>query len=238
MPRRRRKSRISKRARRYVRRGRSKRRALLRRRRRRLPLAGYPKKKVVRLRYVTQVVINPPVGSIAYHQFNLNGMFDPDRTGIGHQPRGFDQQMLGYQHYTVIGSKISATYTPVTAGTSSPGYMGIYISSSSNVPHYTDPADLMETRAGAGKIVMSGASPDKQPLTVRRRWSSRKFFGTTGVVGKDLYRGSPTLNPAELAVANLWAGSISGTTDPPSMNFLVQMEFIAVLTEPNSIAPS
>jgi hypothetical protein len=34
--------------------------------------------------------------------FNLNSLWDPDRTGIGHQPYGFDNLALLYNRYRVI----------------------------------------------------------------------------------------------------------------------------------------
>lgn len=37
----------------------------------------------------------------AEQQFNLNSCFDPDRTGIGHQPLGFDQWSAFYNRYRV-----------------------------------------------------------------------------------------------------------------------------------------
>lgn len=41
--------------------------------------------------------------SNAYSQtMNLNSVFDPDRTGIGHQPYGFDQLASLYNRYRVI----------------------------------------------------------------------------------------------------------------------------------------
>jgi hypothetical protein len=39
--------------------------------------------------------------------FSANGCFDPNISGSGHQPIGFDQMMLFYNTYTVISSKIS-----------------------------------------------------------------------------------------------------------------------------------
>lgn len=51
--------------------------------------------------YATTIQLDPAVATVAYHTFALNGMYDPDITGTGHQPRGFDQMMLLYREYKV-----------------------------------------------------------------------------------------------------------------------------------------
>lgn len=41
-----------------------------------------------------------------YRNFRGNSVYDPDETGTGEQPTGFDQLMLLYNYYTVSASKI------------------------------------------------------------------------------------------------------------------------------------
>jgi len=45
-------------------------------------------------------------------------MYDPDITGTGHQPAGFDQMMLSYEHYIVTRARIWATAHNGTSNTS------------------------------------------------------------------------------------------------------------------------
>lgn len=75
--------------------------------------------------------------------YRLNGMFDPDKTGVGHQPMGFDQYMQLYHKYKVTGVKVRLNWNdPNTAGTSAPGtWVGYKV---------TNPSD---TTAIAGKTL-------------------------------------------------------------------------------------
>lgn len=46
-------------------------------------------------------------GVVSRYFLSANGAYDPNITGTGHQPLGFDQIMLMYEQYTVVRSKIS-----------------------------------------------------------------------------------------------------------------------------------
>ena len=65
-----------------------------------------PLKMAATLLYSDQITLNPAAGTVSKHVFSANGLFDPNITGVGHQPRGFDQYMALYNHYTVIGARI------------------------------------------------------------------------------------------------------------------------------------
>ncbi len=42
--------------------------------------------------------------------FRGNNIFDPDQTGVGQQPYGFDQMAALYKSYRVLGSELSVTF--------------------------------------------------------------------------------------------------------------------------------
>lgn len=62
-----------------------------------------------------------PGGQFASYVFRGNSLFDPDFTGTGHQPYGFDQWNNFYERYTVVGCSIRVqaftnTSVPANAG--------------------------------------------------------------------------------------------------------------------------
>jgi len=76
-------------------------------------LTPFPNTKLVRHKYCDQITI--PAGAAAglstLYQFRCNSMFDPDYTGVGHQPMFRDEMAAQYTYYTVLSSKIKFTFT-------------------------------------------------------------------------------------------------------------------------------
>jgi len=62
-----------------------------------------------------------------YFEVALNGMYDPDLTGAGGQPQGFDQYAAMYKYYRVVASSISFYYFNTD---------NAYITQVSIIPHY------------------------------------------------------------------------------------------------------
>lgn len=70
-------------------------------------------RSVIANRYKTKMVysdaydIQTSAGAIAWTQFRINGLYDPDITYTGHQPMGFDQLCPTlYGRYVVTGCKV------------------------------------------------------------------------------------------------------------------------------------
>lgn len=66
----------------------------------------FPVKITKWLRYSTSISLTATAGAVATYVFRANDLFDPDFTSTGHQPMGFDQLMLWYNHFCVLRSRI------------------------------------------------------------------------------------------------------------------------------------
>jgi len=66
---------------------------------------AFPKTLRVKFPYADEIFLTPGLSG-AYHLFRANDLYDPDYTATGHQPLGFDQYMLFYQHFVIVSSKI------------------------------------------------------------------------------------------------------------------------------------
>lgn len=78
----------------------------------------FPASITKRLRYSTSFTASTTSGAISAVQvFRANDLFDPDFTGTGHQPMGFDQLMQWYNHFCVVWAKITIVAKSTSATT-------------------------------------------------------------------------------------------------------------------------
>lgn len=110
------------------------RRARKARQRRRNPGTNIPRKRLggmipdrtrITLKYaVAPLAISTDSSVLNTYLFNLNSVYDPDRTGTGHQPFGFDQMATFYSKYCVVGCKWQVVFANNAVGTSQSHYVG------------------------------------------------------------------------------------------------------------------
>lgn len=70
---------------------------------------GFPDRIITRLRYDNVGSFTSTTGAIAKQVYRMNSLFDPDKTGGGHQPLYYDQLNTVYDQYAVIKSRIRHT---------------------------------------------------------------------------------------------------------------------------------
>lgn len=73
--------------------------------------SGFPDTIVTTLRYVDQRGFNAAAADDTTYTYRMNDIFDPDFTGAGHQPMGYDQLAAVYNRFQVLSSSIKLTVT-------------------------------------------------------------------------------------------------------------------------------
>jgi len=63
------------------------------------------------LRYHTNATLTVTSGAVGTYVFRANDLFDPDFTSTGHQPMGFDQMMVFYNHFAVESARIVVQFS-------------------------------------------------------------------------------------------------------------------------------
>jgi len=78
--------------------------------RNKLPLLGNQFEDKKMLYYEYGINLAGVAGILDTHYISANAVYDPDITGTGHQPIGFDQAMLFYEQWVVFRSVITVTF--------------------------------------------------------------------------------------------------------------------------------
>ena len=192
------------------------------------------KRAILKLRYCDDVSIDTTAGAAAGHVFRANSVFDPDLTAAGHQPYGFDEWSNFYNHYTVLGAKITVNYTSESALVGGVTNVGISLQAASAVT--TNPTLAKEKGSTSYGILTGLQALGKKTLS--KTFSAKKFFGVPNVIDGDRFTSGIAANPSEEAFFVVWVGSVAGADDPNPVNCAVTIEYIVALTEPKTLAQS
>lgn len=203
------------------------------------PGRGFPQSAKTQHTYGATVSLDPGLASYASHSFRANSLFDPDLTGAGHQPLGFDQYNAIYSQYTVTKTRIKVTVLKDDAADGVPGVVAVLLRDSRDVAvGNVDTVDEMveyATRSAYRSIGSLSASCDPRSSTFYMDFDAKKWFNTA-VIGVPEYSGVGA-NPIETPVFQLYYYSVNAN-NPDPMQFLIEMTFDTVWTLPKSLLQS
>lgn len=203
----------------------------------RLTLGGFPSQMKVKLRYVdTNLTLDASAGSFTSFVFRANSLFDPDFTGLGHQPMKYDEWSLIYHRYTVLAAKITVTYTPSVQGAVVPSYIGITLSGDSDpLSNYSNVYNILESNLSSGYRVVGSTIAQAPPeQKISKSFNAKKFFGVKDVVDGSAHTALVTTNPAKDAYFSVWQASVDGN-DPGTISCTVVIDYTAIFREPKNV---
>jgi len=131
---------------------------------------GFPNAIMTTMRYCSSVALVASAGASAIHVFSANSIFDPDVTGVGHQPMYRDQYAALYENYVVLGSKINVEFVNHNTGS------GAIVSVSGD--NDTTIVSAVDTRTEQSNCIASAMAPASK-TTLFMTYSPEKHLGTT-----------------------------------------------------------
>lgn len=203
--------------------------------RRRIPrsLSFFPNSQTVALKFSNYANINPAVGVAGAVIYRANSIYDPDYAISSHQPMFYNQLKDMYQHYVVLGSKITVRYFMQTVANTSGCAVGIKLDDNATIS--TDIRQIVEqnTKNVKYRFMHNNASYPKNTQKVSQTFSCRKFFGLKNVKDNQFRCGAQFgHNPTEEAFFNCFVAPLDGTTDVPNVNMFVYIRYIVWVSEP------
>ncbi len=207
----------------------------------RCPLFPVSVRKRAQLYYESGLGLTAPTsGNVVTYFFSANGMFDPNITGTGHQPIGFDQMMLMYEQVTVVASSIQVTFNLGTGLSVNCG-VALYPDASG----LTNPSQLVENGLLRYIPITSGSNTFQNQhmrTVVRLDCDVARYFGRKGVrvlLNDDNLYTTAAANPVEQVYFGVVAWQISpdGTTTT-TIGFDAIIEYDCIYWEPRKLTES
>lgn len=190
--------------------GRKKRKVMRRRPIRRIPRGpGILKNfnRLVKMRYLTYGTITTVGGAMNAQIFRANSIFDPDYSGVGHQPSFHDVYAQLWTKYLVVGSKLRFRFIPyfITGDTSAAQTVHVCgIKLDSDNTFGTDYDTYIEDQNQKFTYHASDIGTRLKYLT--SNFSSKKFFGYKDHKDNiNRYGANFGSNPSEDAYFVVWA---------------------------------
>jgi len=192
----------------------------------------FPLRKWVRMYYYeTLGLITGALGVAGSFTYSANGAYDPDVTGIGHQPIGFDQMMAVYEHFFITKCRMVVTFNN-TKGT--PCSVGIY--ATPDGVNISSPEQLVEN----GLVVMTTLNPMGEfgcIKTLNYSIDVAKINGRRSVLGENDYRGSAAANPVEQTYFNVCVWSPFAAVNAEAQ-YTMELVYDVWFTEPRKLTTS
>lgn len=177
------------------------------------------------LRYVEEVQVGIDGGGFGHYIWSCNGMYDPNITGVGHQPLYFDQMTPLYNHYKVMSSKIrvSAVRTAAAGDVN----LALFIDDDAAI----NATNVWTCSERPGAVTWHGYPSSGLIPSRTLTWDAKKYFG--GDITDNInFQGDASNNPAE---QSYFVVAIEAQS---TVNLFVEIEYTAVWTELKSIATS
>jgi hypothetical protein len=154
------------------------------------------------------------------HRLALNGLYDPDITGTGHQPYQYDQMIAIYTKYLVRHAYVSLTF-------SNPSAAGLWVGWSvhTNTTSNDDPAgdELSSLIERPNFVCVPVSSAGNQAVTCEMKVPLAEIFGISQSQYEtlaDVYGAAYSANPVSLIYLDLFI------CDP---NSLVSAQYVRVV---------
>lgn len=188
---------------------------------------GLPKVKKVNLHYSEYVPFTSTSGASTNAVFNMTSIYDPNSSGIGHQPLGHDEWTTFYKDYQVIGAKAKFTFFNVGTNTV-PCRVGAMFDEDGTIP--TTLSTKIERSGPNNSKILNTNSRERQTITLN--FSPKKAFDKNQLTDGHQMTATLSSNPTLLYMAVPWVQSIDEATTSGVVGCDVDITYIVLLKSP------
>lgn len=196
--------------------------------------SGLPITNIVKQRYCQHIqLLGQGLSNIQYHSFRPNSVYDPDHSGVGGQPMGFDEMAGLYNNYRVLGSKITVKWAGYNAGGGEDYVVGCFLDDNAAI-NYTTWEGVREARKGSSRLI----THQRNAVTTSAKYSAKKFWSVKDVKDNENLGAAVGANPSADCYFLVWFQRLDKAVSSATINCMVQIDYIVQYFEPKEIARS
>lgn len=206
-------------------------------------LGAYPKAIRVCLPFTETAQLTTVAGVGCWYRWRGNSVYDPDLTGGGTQPFGFDQWTNFYNYWVVTGSSFELTAVNTTNGiTADQACLKLVLvpTSSTAVSITSTALDNAEEFPDARyRLLSSSAAYGMQENTIRHYMTTAKVEGVSPstVMSSHFYQGTTSSDPS---LSWLWNVGVNNMLENGSTTYTVHVKirYYVVFSNPKLVTGS
>lgn len=198
-----------------------------------MQMALFPPRTSKMLRYASgHFGLSSTSGVVTSYVFKINDCYDPDVTGTGHQPLGFDQMMGFYNHFCVTHCKATARFS---TGTGNQGTASLRLDAGSTP--ITDIERIMEFGGNiTTDLCAIGVFGSSKVLEISGDIAVLQGINRSALLADPTLRGDIAAAPTELSYLHVQLWNPAGVT--VTANVYVVLELQVTFMEPRTAALS
>ena len=192
---------------------------------------------ICKMKYAESIDVPiPALGFVGTYAMNLNSIFDPNRTGTGHQPYGHDTLQTIYNRYRVISCYYKLCVSRLDSNTE-PVQLTVL---PANTTVSIGVGNEARESPRAKYIIQGGSGSPIRMLTGTVNIASLMGRNKSQYMADDDYQAPYGSNPGELAILNIYTSLLNDGQVATERAFKVSIELIYTVEsfDPKQLAQS
>jgi len=191
----------------------------------------FPAKVTLPTRYFGTFSLTTTLGAVNTYVIRASDLYDPDYTGSGHQPMGFDQIMTSYNHFAVLRAKLNI----ICSNTTNTTPVTVCIRQDANLTPLTVIEQIMEF-GGLVTSRIDAFSNESCKLSLSANFPKLQGLNDNTYLADPSVRGTSAASPTENTYFHIHVWDTQATTSTVRVDWV--LEQLSAFMEPRDMTIS
>lgn len=186
------------------------------------PMRGIPDSLFVELVYADSKVLTSSAGVPTSNIYRLNSLFDPDYSGTGNQPVGFDNYALIYGRYVVYEANVECRIVNGNATAQM-----LVMRAKNNITSITTNDGVLAAICDKDNCVSAMTTAAYDVVTLKKNFKLYNITGETraSYLTDDSYQAAVSANPTETIGLEILGGQVGAAVSTVILAYVLRISF-------------